>query len=162
MQTSFYPMEFVERGAVKPHHPDDIEEGTVQYLAETLGIHQAGIATGSWCAHRTPTRAEFFRLPPDGRTSIIQISRTAFDGNGQPMRVTVTVYPADRNQLIVDFGQVPEQETGAGDLGESRASPSRSMELTSRGGTVPDLQNLPAASGAKMYHGQPAKEPTDV
>ena len=27
------------------------------------------------------------------------------------MRVTVTVYPADRNQLIFDFGQVPEQET---------------------------------------------------
>jgi len=28
------------------------------------------------------------------------------------MRVTVTVYPADRNQLIFDVGQVPEQETG--------------------------------------------------
>jgi hypothetical protein len=28
------------------------------------------------------------------------------------MRVTVTVYPADRNQLIFDFGQVPNQETG--------------------------------------------------
>jgi GntR family transcriptional regulator len=55
--------------------------------------------------------AEFFRLPPDGRTSIIEISRTAFDGNEQPMRLTVTVYPADRNQFIFDFGQVPEQKT---------------------------------------------------
>ena len=54
---------------------------------------------------------EFFRLPADGRTSIIQASRTAFDGNGQPMRVTVTVYPADRNQLIFDAGKVPEPET---------------------------------------------------
>jgi GntR family transcriptional regulator len=56
--------------------------------------------------------AAFFQLPPDGRTSIIEISRTAFDGNGQPMRLTVTVYPADRNQFIFDFGQVPEQKTG--------------------------------------------------
>jgi GntR family transcriptional regulator len=54
----------------------------------------------------------FFRLPPDGRVSMIEIARTAYDGNGQPMRVTVTVYPADRNQLIFDFGWVPEQEMG--------------------------------------------------
>ena len=67
-----------------------------------------------WLAVRAPdtNETDFFRLPPDGRTSIVEISRTAFDGNGQPMRVTVTVYPADRNQFIFDFGQVPEQETG--------------------------------------------------
>ena len=112
MQTSFYPMEFVERGAVKLTHPDDIEPGTVHYLAERLGIHQNGYR--DWIVVRAPDPSEtdVFRLPVDGRTSIIQASRTAFDGNGQPMRVTVTVYPADRNQLIWDFGQVPEQETG--------------------------------------------------
>ncbi len=33
-----------------------------------------------------------------------EITRTAYDGNGQPMRVTVSVYPADRNQFIVDVG----------------------------------------------------------
>ena len=37
-----------------------------------------------------------------------EITRTAYDGNGQPMRVTVTVYPADRNQFIVDVGLVPK------------------------------------------------------
>jgi GntR family transcriptional regulator len=36
-----------------------------------------------------------------------EITRTAYDGNGQPMRVTVTVYPADRNQFIVNVGKVP-------------------------------------------------------
>ena len=112
MQTSFYPMEFVERGGVRLTHPDDIEKGTVRYLAEELGIHQNGYR--DWIVVRAPdpNETDFFRLPADGRTSIIQASRTAFDGNGQPMRVTVTVYPADRNQLIFDFGQVPEQETG--------------------------------------------------
>ena len=59
---------------------------------------------------RTPDASEagFFKLPADGRTSIVEISRTAFDGNGQPMRVTVSVYPADRNQFIVNVGDVPE------------------------------------------------------
>lgn len=110
MRTSFYPMEFVQRGAIRLTSPEDIEEGTVQYLAETLGIHQMGYR--DWLAVRTPdpNEAEFFRLPPDGRTSVIEVSRTAYDGNAQPMRVTVTVYPADRNQIIFDFGQVPEQD----------------------------------------------------
>lgn len=111
MQTSFYPMEFADRGADRLSRPRNIEEGTVQYLADTLHIHQVGYR--DWLAVRSPdtVESEFFRLPPDGRTSIIELSRIAFDGNGQPMRLTVTVYPADRNQFIFDFGQVPEQET---------------------------------------------------
>ena len=111
LQTSFYPMEFLQRGAGRLTQPFDIQEGTVQYLADTLRIHQTGYR--DWLEVRAPnyTEVEFFRLPPDGRTSIIEIARTAFDGNGQPMRVTVTVYPADRNQFVVDFGQIPEEKT---------------------------------------------------
>ena len=37
-----------------------------------------------------------------------EITRAAFDGNGKPMRLTVTVYPTDRNQFIVNVGDVPE------------------------------------------------------
>jgi GntR family transcriptional regulator len=112
MQTSFYPMEFVERGAVRLTHPDDIAHGTVQYLADTLRIHQTGYR--DWIVVRAPdpNETDFFRLPPDGRTSVIEISRTAFDANGQPMRVTVTVYPADRNQFVFDFGQAPDPDAG--------------------------------------------------
>ena len=110
MQTSFYPMEFVERGAVRLTHPDDIERGTVRYLADTLCIHQAGYR--DWLVVRAPDPGEtdFFRLPPDGRTPVIEIARTAFDAHGQSMRVTVTVYPADRNQFVFDFGQVPDPD----------------------------------------------------
>jgi GntR family transcriptional regulator len=112
MQTSFYPMEFVERGAVRLTHPSNIEEGAVRYLADILGVHQNGYR--DWVVVRAPDaiEADFFRLPQDGRVPSIEVSRTAYDGNGRPMRVTVTVYPADRNQLIFDFGLVPEQETG--------------------------------------------------
>jgi hypothetical protein len=38
---------------------------------------------------------------------MFEITRTAFDGKQQPMRVTVTVYPADRSQFIVNSGDVP-------------------------------------------------------
>jgi GntR family transcriptional regulator len=114
MLTSFYPMDFVVRGALRLTTPEDIPEGTVKYLADTLGIHQMGYRDS--LAVRTPdgNEADYFKLPPDGRTSIVEISRTAFDGNGQPMRLTVSVYPADRNQFVIDFGQVPEQEKDQG------------------------------------------------
>jgi len=39
---------------------------------------------------------------------MFEIFRTAFDATGRPVRVTVTVFPADRNQFIVNIGVVPE------------------------------------------------------
>ena len=33
---------------------------------------------------------------------------TAFDRNGTPMRLTVTVFPTDRNEFIVNVGDVPD------------------------------------------------------
>ncbi|HEX6451234.1 MAG TPA: hypothetical protein VF060_17415, partial [Trebonia sp.] len=37
-------------------------------------------------------------------TTVFEIFRTAFDQDKVPMRVTVTVFPADRNQFIVNVG----------------------------------------------------------
>ncbi len=117
MQTSFYPVEFADRGAELLRSARNIPVGTVKYLADTLHITQVGYR--DWIAVRAPnpTEADFFRLPSDGRIPMYEIFRTAFDGNGQPMRLTVTVYPADRNQFIVNVGQVPEgqyqQDTGS-------------------------------------------------
>ena len=111
MQTSFYPMEFLQRGADRLTEPFDIPEGAVKYLADTLKIHQMGYRDRVIVRAPDATETDFFRLPPDGRTSIVEISRIAFDGNEAPMRVTVTVYPADRNHFIFDFGQVPAQDT---------------------------------------------------
>lgn len=63
-----------------------------------------------WVTVRVPnsTEADFFKVPPDGRVAVYEMIRTAFDGNKQPMRLTVTVVRADRNQFIVDVGAVPE------------------------------------------------------
>jgi GntR family transcriptional regulator len=38
---------------------------------------------------------------------VIETRRTAFDERGTPVRLTVSVYPADRNQFAVNVGRVP-------------------------------------------------------
>jgi len=108
MQTSFYPMGFVHKGADKLIQADDIEIGTVKYLADTLGLKQVGYR--DWITVRAPDPNEvsFFNLPPDGRVAVFEIFRIAFDQTGAPMRLTVTIYPTDRNQFVVDVGQVPD------------------------------------------------------
>jgi GntR family transcriptional regulator len=114
MQTSYYPMDFVERGAKRLLSSQNIAEGTTQYLQDSIKIRQIGYR--DWITVRAPNpgELEFFKLPPDGRVSMFEIFRSAFDGNGQPMRLTVTVYPADRNQFILEVGQVPESQYGPG------------------------------------------------
>jgi GntR family transcriptional regulator len=109
MQTSYYPMELADRGAERLRSPRNIEEGAVRYLAATLNIHQAGYR--DWITVRAPnaTEADFFKLPADGRVPVYAIFRTAFDETGQPIRLTMTVYPADRNQFIINVGKVPER-----------------------------------------------------
>jgi|SRR5689334_4428464 GntR family transcriptional regulator len=107
MQTSYYPMDFADRGAERLRSARNIEEGTVTYLEETLHMRQAGYRDWIIVRAPNPTEADFFRLPPDGRVPMYEITRVAFDGNEQPMRLTVTVYPTDRNQLIVNVGKVP-------------------------------------------------------
>jgi GntR family transcriptional regulator len=112
LQTSFYPMDFVLKGAVRLLEAVDIEEGTVRYLEQTLGLKQLGYR--DWITVRGPDPSEvgFFRLPSDGRVQVFEIFRSAFDQNGDSMRVTVTVFPTDRNQFIVNVGDIPPVKYG--------------------------------------------------
>jgi GntR family transcriptional regulator len=107
LQTSFYP-ESLADGAVQLKQAGNINQGTVAYLSETLGVKQAGYR--DTLIVRAPDEVEvgFFRLPDDGRVSVIETRRTAFDERGQPVRLTVSVYPADRNQFAINVGVVPD------------------------------------------------------
>jgi GntR family transcriptional regulator len=112
MQTTFYPMKFVERGATKLLMAEDIAEGMVKYLGEKLGIKQVG-----WrdtITARTPTANEraFFTLSDKVQVAIIEFRRTSFAEDGTPIRHTVTVYPADRNKFEMEAGDVPERTPG--------------------------------------------------
>ena len=117
LQTSFYPMDFITRGATRLISAEDIVEGTVHYIAEVLHIKQVGYR--DWITARSPDPNEqaFFGLAHDA--AVFEIFRTAFDQTGTPLRVTVTVFPTDRNQFIVNAGDVPDPSYEAGQPSES-------------------------------------------
>jgi GntR family transcriptional regulator len=107
LQTSFYPMSLVQRGATELIQALDIEGGTVAYLAEKCGIEQAGYQ--DTISVRVPGYDEstFFKIPADGRVSVFEIFRVGFDKDGSRFRLTITVYPSDRNWLRLIVGEVP-------------------------------------------------------
>ena len=106
LQTSFYPMRLVDQGATRLIQATDIEPGVVSYLKEALGVEQAGWRDTIIVRASNEAEAGFFRLSDDGRASMIEDWRTAFDQHGAPFRLTVSYYPADRNQLVANFGLV--------------------------------------------------------
>lgn len=107
LQTTFYPMSLVERGATRLILPTNMPEGALAYLAAECGVQQVGYR--DTIAVRPPDENEawFFKLAADGRVSVFEIHRVGFDKNGYRMRLTITVYPADRNRFRVNVGKVP-------------------------------------------------------
>ena len=63
----------------------------------------------------------FFGLAYDA--TVFEIFRTGFDQTGTPLRVTVMVWPADRNQFIVNVGEVPEPEYNQADQRQEASEP---------------------------------------
>jgi GntR family transcriptional regulator len=108
LQTTFYPMLFVEKGALQLIQAADIPQGAVTYIAETLRITEVGYRDTISVRSPDPTETGLFRLPSDGRVAVVEILRTGFDNRGTPMRLTVTVFPADRNKFVINVGAVPE------------------------------------------------------
>ena len=113
LQTSFYPMRFLEQGATMLIQAQNIETGVVHYLEEKLGIKQAGWRDKITVRSPDQNEAAFFKLPEDGRVAVFEVLETGFDEQGQPIRLTISIYPTDRNQFAVVVGDVPEEaETG--------------------------------------------------
>lgn len=108
LQTSFYLMDFITKGATRLLMAEDIQEGAVRYLSETIGVTQVGYR--DWITARFPDANEqtFFGLAHDA--AVFEVFRTGFDQTGTPLRVTVTVRPADRNHFIINVGEVPAPE----------------------------------------------------
>jgi hypothetical protein len=113
LQTSFYPMSLVEHGATRLIEAADLSEGTVAYLANTLGIKQVGYRDSIQVRPPDETESSFFRLPADGRVPVFEIYRVSFDETGQRIRLTITVYPVDRNCLRIDVGAIPRRQSDA-------------------------------------------------
>jgi len=109
LQTSFYPIALAAQGAGKLLEVDNINQGAVEYLRQEIGLKQAGYRDTITVRAPNTGEAAFFKLPDDGRVAVFEVRRTAFDDHGKPFRLTVSVYPTDRNQFAVDVGEVPPQ-----------------------------------------------------
>ena len=111
LQTSYYPMELVKRGADRLLDAEDIAEGTVKYLEETLDMKQVGYRDRIFARSPDKNEVEFFRLRDDARTPVFVLLRTAYtEGSDRlaPFRLTETVFPSDRNQFVINSGEYPE------------------------------------------------------
>lgn len=120
VQTSFYPISFVTLGATRLLRAADIDEGTVRYLADTLPLKQVGYR--DLIAVRAPDENEikFFRLPAEGRIPVFVLLRTGFaqdaENNVMPFRLTESVFPSDRNQFVINAGEVPNRLGSAAEV----------------------------------------------
>lgn len=107
LQTTFYPMHLVRRGAARLLSTEAIAEGTVQYLRDTLNLTQTGWRDKLTIRPANENEIAFFSLPPDGRVGIAEVFRTTYDQARAPIWLTVSVFPADRNSFVVSTGAVP-------------------------------------------------------
>jgi GntR family transcriptional regulator len=128
LQTSFYLMALVAQGAEKLLEAESIEQGAVEYLRQEIGLKQAGYRDTITVRAPDATEIAFFKLPDDGRVAVFEVRRTAFDDHGKPFRLTVSVYPTDRNQFAVNVGEVPAEVARATPVRNGSPAPPENSE----------------------------------
>jgi len=107
-QTSFYPLKWVrEKGADGLLDPETIPEGAVKLL-ESVGLTQVGYR--DLLSARLPEEEEQTLFDLTHNDTVIEVYRTSYTRDGIPIRVTVTVFPSDRNKVAYVIGEVPDQE----------------------------------------------------
>jgi GntR family transcriptional regulator len=165
-QTSYYPFEWVTRGATSLPLPESIPEGAVKYL-ETIGLKQQGYR--DLISARLPDDKERSLFNLTHSHTVIEVFRTSFAQDGTPIRVTVTVFPSDRNQIAYNIGVVPDHieapvtperpstaqataELPGG--GDSRAAEHRVAAVENRGLAGGDTTGLGAQGDLQFVAGQ--------
>lgn len=138
LQTTFYPMRLVEQGAVRLIQAENMETGAVRYLEKELGIKQTGWRDRITVRAPDKTEAAFFGLAEDGRIPVFETFRTAYQDSGAPLRLTVTVYPTDRNQFVMIVGNIPQESADRPE--SSSAAPSAREPTAAAPGAGTDQQ----------------------
>jgi len=111
LQTSFYPFSYVGK-APRLLAAGEIEEGTVAYMGKALKTEQVGWRDVMQVRAANNEERDFFDLSAKSGAQVLEVFRTAFDAKGHPIRLTATVYAADRNRLAYDGGVVPPAGPG--------------------------------------------------
>ena len=105
-QTSFYPLKWVNQGANGLLDPETIPAGAVKLL-ETIGLKQ--VRYRDVISARLPDNTEQSLFNLTHNDTVLEVYRTSFTQDETPIRVTITVFPSDRNQIGYDIGMVPDQ-----------------------------------------------------
>jgi GntR family transcriptional regulator len=111
VQTSFYPMDLVSRGADYLAWAEPIEQGVLAYLEEAIALKQVGYRDTFLVGPPDEAEARLLNLPEDGRIPVVTVLRTGYTDSRQgpvPFRVTATVFASDRNQIVISSGEVPD------------------------------------------------------
>jgi GntR family transcriptional regulator len=106
-QVTYYPMEFVAKGATRLLEARDFDEGVVEYL-RSCGIDQTSWRDLFSLRSADDSERSIFGLSDQIQVAVLEVRRTGYDQVGRPMRVTVTVYAGDRNQLELEAGDPPD------------------------------------------------------
>jgi GntR family transcriptional regulator len=110
MQTTFYPMSLLARSpaATRLLEARNVDGGMVSYLRTHLKIHQVGWRDRIIARQPSAEERTFFDLPGQVQVAMFEFRRTSYGEDMEPLRLTITVYPADRNQFEMEAGDVPE------------------------------------------------------
>jgi GntR family transcriptional regulator len=109
VQTSYYPMAFVHQGATGLLEVKDIAEGVRRYLDSALGIKEVGSHDTMRVRAPSSGEATAFKIPDDGRVAVFETRQIGVDVDHKPLRVTISIYPADRNQFSMETGALAER-----------------------------------------------------
>jgi len=112
IQTTFYPLELVDRGATDLLKATDFES-ELAYIAESTGLQRCGYRVRMLIRRPSADEVKFFQLPGDDSVHVVSLIRTAYEdkpGHGPyPFRANFTVFPGDRHQFVINSGKFPEE-----------------------------------------------------
>lgn len=106
LRTDYYPFDFVTAGATDLVRAESLPGGAASYLEQRLGLVQVGYQERILVRPPAKGEAKFLDMADDGRVSVI--ARTRYHAAREPFWVTVTVLSADRVELVINSGAVPD------------------------------------------------------
>jgi GntR family transcriptional regulator len=106
LRTEYFPFDFVTDGATDLVRAESLPGGAASYLEQRLGLVQVGYQERILVRPPAKDEAKFLDIPDNGRVSAI--ARTRYQATRKPFWVTVTVLPADRVELVINSGDVPD------------------------------------------------------
>jgi GntR family transcriptional regulator len=113
IQTTYYPMSLIDRGAKDLLRASDFKEGELAYITASVGLERCGYRVRLLFRKATKEEAAFFELPKDDSVHVVSLIRTAYEdrpGHGPyPFRVNFSVFPGDRHQFVMNHGEFPDE-----------------------------------------------------